>query len=348
MRTRLPIIALALLIVLLVAGRQVQAAFTAAVYLARLVPESPFAELPGPELIREGITFSHGDEVLAGEVVRPRDGLHPGLVLVLGLEPDPEDPGLRRTLDATARMGLAVLMPYIGTLGLAREDPGQAAELFLASGARAEPAAPLVDAFEYLRGQPYVKDGRAGFMGFSAGASLSAIAAADPRIRNRVAFLHWFGGYNSAEDTVRALLTGQVLEEGGRRSWSPAPWATERVRRAVVGIPSEDEEEAGAIGEFLAGFPGDKAGAFERLSPQTYAGAIRAPTFVLHDTGDTFIPPVESRHFWEGLPPASRADYTEVALFDHVTIQSPRDLGAFCHGMIRLIGHLSALLLTIG
>ena len=278
-------------------------------------------------------------------------------------------------------------MPYVGTLGIAREHPGQAMELFLSSGASGDPAGALVDAFAYLKEQPYVRGGRTGFMGFSAGASLAALAAADTRIRDEVAFLHWFGGYYNAEDTVLALLTGEVGAGEDTRSWEPVAWATERVRRALIDSIAQDLDEAEALEELLSGLsdsrsppserllalspgalegyllasttssqtartileglPGGLVATLRRLSPETYAQDIHAPTFVLHDVGDTFIPPVESERFWSALPPERRAAYAQVSLFDHVTIQGPRDWGGFASGMIRLIGHLTVFLLSI-
>jgi len=83
--------------------------------------------------------------------------------------------------------------------------------------------------------------------------------------------------------------------------------------------------------------------AMERLSPSAYVANLRAPTFVLHDTGDRFIHYGESRRFWEMLPDGARNGYTEVALFEHVMLGkagSPVE-------MARLVGHLSRVLLLI-
>ncbi len=313
-----------------------QAVVKSTLFLLQLLPEAPDLRWLGPPVVQERISLGYWDASQDAQVVRPASGTHSGVVLVPGLDLDPEDSVRARALEGIARLGLAVLVPPAGGITLAREHPGQAAEELLAEGTQSDLADLLVLAFQRLQDMDYVKNRRVGFMGFSVGASLAAIAAADPRIRDQVAFLHWFGGFYSALDASTALLTERVWLDGQPVSWTPNPWAVDRVERSGlvtmvepsnVAVVATDEVEA-----LLA-----------RLSPRGYVDRLRAPTFVLHDVGDRFIHYSESRRFWAALPRQYQGGYTEVSLFEHVMLGRGGSPGE----MAKLVGHLSRALLTI-
>lgn len=309
---------------------QGQAVVKSSFFLLQLLPDTPDLRWLTPPLVRERVAVPFNDGQIPVQVVRPADGTHTGVVFVPGLELDMDDPVIGRALDALSGLGLAVMVPPAGSIALAREHPGQAAEELLTG--EADPVGLLVASFRHLQGMDYIKDGRVGFMGFSVGASLAAIAAADPRINDTVAFLHWFGGFNSAFDASAALVTGRVWVDGRPEPWSPNQWAVDRVERALW-VTNPD----------TAVVPEGLGSALERLSPSAYAGRLRAPTFVLHDVGDRFIHFGESQRFWQMLPGAVRAGYTEVALFEHVMLGRGGSPGE----MAKLIGHLSSVLLLV-
>lgn len=309
---------------------QVQAVAKGGFLLLELLPDAPDLRWLSQPVVHERTAISVKGEPVPVQVVRPQQGTHTGAVVVPGLELDLSDPVIGRAFDALAGLGLALLVPPAGSIALGREDPGLAAEEILIG--ESDPTDVLVASFEHLQGMGYVRDRRVGFMGFSVGASLAAIAAADPRINERVAFLHWFGGFNSAFDASAALVTGRVWVDGRPVPWSPNPWAVDRVERALWVMSPDTPVVPESLGTAL-----------ERLSPRAYVRELRAPTFVLHDVGDGFIHYGESRRFWEMLPEKTRTGYTEVSLFEHVMLGKAGSLSE----MARLLGHLTRVLLLI-
>ncbi len=313
-----------------------------------------------PALIHERAEFpTAGIGPASGWIVRPAQGQFTGALLVPGLQLDLDEPNVRRGVDALARIGLAVLVPDVGGVNEAREDPQLAAEHLLTAGSDTRYEETLVGAFQHLRAAPYVKQQRVAILGFSLGASLAAIAAADPRISGQVAFLHWFGGYYDAGGLLLAMATHQIAGDQGPTAWVPAPWVVDRFSRGLITASLPDEDERAEVIELLerrwsgasvtapediaglspdgrrllgllsgctpeeaaiyvAALPQQVTRLLQRVSPRTYLSGLKAPVYVLHDRGDSFIPVSESRRFWAALPPVERASYLEVSLFDHV------------------------------
>lgn len=168
------------------------------------------------------------------------DGSLPAVVLVLGVHPEPIDhPDIVRVASAISRLGVVVGVPESTALGETRITP--------------EEPARLVDAALVLAAMREVDSGRIGLAGFSAGASLALIAAADPRLAEELRFVSNFGGYADAavllvDVATRTMeLDGQVL-----------PWpADARVRGDVLNIflealePAEDRERLRAVLELV-------------------------------------------------------------------------------------------------
>ncbi|MBI4497185.1 MAG: hypothetical protein HY689_04715 [Chloroflexi bacterium] len=369
-RCAMGVVAVVLLGLLVAASPPGQAARKSVFFLLQVFPDAPVHPLAwttAPPL-QERVSFPHRQRQIAADIFRPPHGVYPGVVVVLGFNVDLADPTLNRTLDALARVGLVVMVPYADVVS-GQFDPSEP-EVF-------------ADAFRYLRAQPFVTDGRVGFLGFSVGSSLAAIAAADPGIRQDVAFLHWFGGYYHAPDLLLAIITHEVLVNGQVVPWTPSAHVVQLVRQAVIGFVDDPGDRQILEGVFLAGqpttperlaalspagrsvydllaastpedarralaqFPEDVQGDLVRLSPSAHVAGITATTFVLHDTGDQFVPYWESRRFWAQLPPESRGGYTEVELFEHMTPQRTEEIGIFVREVVKLYGHLYRLLLLL-
>jgi acetyl esterase/lipase len=119
---------------------------------------------------------------------------HGALVLTLGVHPvPPDDPSVVRLADGLARAGVAVLVVQSDDLVADRILPIEVDN--------------LVAAFKFAQQHPDIDSKRVGMFGFSAGASLAALAVADERIRDDVVLLGWFGGFADISDMIVAITT---------------------------------------------------------------------------------------------------------------------------------------------
>lgn len=353
--------------------REARAAYSAIALLPYVFPDAPVRPLDwiAPAPIHEEVRYTDGSRELVADLYRPGDGgRHAALLLSLGVHPVArDDPALVRLANGLARDAFVVLVP---------ESPDLRADRILPSERDA-----FVAGFQYLAGHPAVDRARIGFVGFSAGASLLAVAAADPRINAQVRMVNFFGGYDDAVSLLRAMTSRRIiLADGTVRAWEPAPLARsifanvllenvdDPVDRALVSRAIVDGNDLSAaerllLGErarliydlfstsdpdrvdiLLAALPGDLRTHLAAVSPSTYASDLRARIYLMHDVDDSFVPFVESRRFAARLPEGQRV-YTEFSLFAHV--QPTRSLGAlaFLDEIGKLLRHLYLVMLEL-
>ena len=142
-----------------------------------------------------------GSRADADVYVIPDGRRRAGLLVVLGANAaGANDPDVVNLGEALARTGFTTMYYWSSRLGT--DANIDAAEIDS-----------LVAAFRHLRQQEYVDPDRVGIAGFSVGASLSLVAAADPRIADDVAFVNAFGGYHDAADLLVQIAAGQSLDE---------------------------------------------------------------------------------------------------------------------------------------
>jgi hypothetical protein len=314
---------------------------------ARLMPAF-FADLPvnpsgwlARPVVYEQETLQAAPEWAVLHIWRPRDGRYPALVVSLGVNPaPPNDPRVVRLFRGLAGAGLVAVLVEQQALN---ED-------------RLTPAAPdvIVRAVERVRALPAVRDGRIGLLGFSVGASLAEIAAADPRIHEHVAVVEGFGGYARLADLVRAATTGVIRYQDRPERWEPDPMTVRIVRENLIaGVPDPAERDAlwralvdataplpapGSLStagqavlalltntdpdrfpELFTALPEARRAEFEALSPIHVLDRIRARVFLMHDRGDPLIPYVESRQSRDRLTAAGHPPYySEFDIFEHV------------------------------
>ena len=135
-------------------------------------------------------------------------------LLFVGID-TPRDYGpLVRLADGLARGGAVVLVPETPHLLDWRFDALEADS--------------LVVAFEYLARLPAVDEEQIGFAGFSVGGSLALLAAADPRIQGRLAYVHAFGALRGRWRAARRRHDPQRVPATGE------PWVPDGVTRKVL------------------------------------------------------------------------------------------------------------------
>ncbi|HVM30089.1 MAG TPA: PHB depolymerase family esterase [Candidatus Limnocylindrales bacterium] len=265
----------------------IQTATRTAVLLPELIqlPIRPLS-LVTPEPLRETTAYGEPadrlDIYLPGDVRSDRS--HPAVVLALGVHPQPLDsPDIRRIASAIARLGVVVGVPDSTALRQTRIEPGEPAH--------------LASAVLALMSRPEVDPERVGLAGFSAGASIALIAAADPRIDERLHFVSSFGGYADAEMLLVDVATRTTVLEGETVEWPADAGITGDVRQLFLQASNDPEmtgqlfaaqhraEAQGLIDSASAELRADLAA----ISPLEFSERVGTRVFLLHGDGDDAI-----------------------------------------------------------
>jgi pimeloyl-ACP methyl ester carboxylesterase len=206
------------------------------------------------------------------------------LVLVHGFTPaGKDDARLQAAAALLARAGFDVGVPTIPGLTRGRLRPDDV-----------EPVVATVIALAGPGSKPVT------LVGVSVGAGPALLAAADPRIRERVAVAVSLGGYASALELLRFFLTGEYAfgPVRGRVVHDP------ELVRAFIAANADlldaasrrrlDARDPALAQALLAAPPARVRALLEALSPERVAGDIRGRLVVIHGRGDPAIPYTES------------------------------------------------------
>lgn len=222
----------------------------------------------------------------------------------------------------------------------------------------------VVLAYETLAHWPGVGANRVGLVGFSGGGPLVCFAAADPRIRDQVAFVALFGSYYNATSLLRAFGQRALLVDGRLQPWQPDPFPKQVLANIMAGPlpPRESSLLRGAFApggkpltatdlallsppavaayHLLAGDEPDRVDAnIAALSPQMHAlldelsinrviDKLRAPVYLLHDRSDPSVPVTESQDFALALARIHHPyDFAEFGIFNHVQVRADLGIG---------------------
>lgn len=335
---------------LLTLTRSGRVAVQAAVYLPDMVLQVPLpfrpVELFTDAPIRQRVTIEYqsrnGPRTIEADLYTPRrGGNRPGVVFSMGAPPlDLDEKRLVRIADATARSGVVMLVPFSERLDDERILP--------------EEIDALVAQFQYVQSLPGVDPGRVGFLGASVGGSLALVAAADPRIADKVDHVVSFGGYFDALDTFGAIATHRIQYGSVDEEWTPRRHAARVMSIQIIDAVPESRDrdllwrwfidyEAPAPGQVAALSPIGKAAYdflanedpdaapdlirrlparaiedLEYLSPRTSINDVQAELFIIHDRADPFIPYTESRRMKDALGERPGTHFDELRLFEHV------------------------------
>lgn len=228
----------------------------------------------------------------------------PGRALVLAHGYTPagkDDPRARHAAGLLARAGLDVLVPTLPGLTAGRLRPADAEAIVAAVQARPGPTAILA---------------------VSLGAGPALLAAADPRVRDRIDTVVCLGGYASATELLRFFLTGEYAygEVRGRVAHDPA------AVRAFLGANADllDEPlrsrvlalEPAAVAAVLADPPPRLRRTLEALSPLGVAGQLQARLVLVHGRDDRAVPFTESLRLQAARPARTRV--VLLGAVDHV------------------------------
>jgi acetyl esterase/lipase len=243
----------------------------------------------------------------------------------------------------------------------------------------------VVQAFKLLEKWPGVDARRIGIIAFSAGVTLACMGAADPRIRDRVAFVAVLGGYFDVTGLLRTIGRRAQDVDGHVQSWQPIPTPLHTLASSVSNVltptenqllqkafpednygPALTEQEQAELTPGVAAFyhllEGDEPGEVEQnldalppqikvmlgqLSPMTVMGQVRAPIHLLHDRNDPSIPFSQGLAFAAALARTHHAyDFAAYSIFSHVEIKSGLSLGQWLSDGSKLFMVLNSILLV--
>jgi hypothetical protein len=231
-------------------------------------------------------------------------------------------------------------------------------------------------AFERLLGEPDVDQSKAGIVGFSVGGSLSIVAATQPRIRDRVRFVNTLGSYYDAAtllvDVASATQQGGNVEE----PWSPDQLPREvLIAQVIDSLPLVDEREAlrarvnenrpippdvelsdpaeivlelldkptrWEARELVTQLPASVQQRLRLISPSTFIDDLRAKLYLMHDTGDRYVPYSHLDPLMRAAP--KRGQITTLSSFAHVTPNASADPRTVLSDAGRLFLHVREVL----
>ncbi|MEX1254049.1 MAG: hypothetical protein WEE64_06890 [Dehalococcoidia bacterium] len=371
-------LALALAVIAVLGAGFVFSPYGRAATVSALVLPDMLVDLPvrpitwvTPEPVVEHTVIDYGSGSMVADIYRPGDGeRHGAVVFSMGAPPlDLDDSRLVKLGKDVARAGLVMVVPFSERLDAEMIEP--------------EEADALAGVFDYAAGQPYVDPDRVGYIGVSVGGSLALLAAADPRIADRVDYVVSFGGYYDGLDILVAVASRDIAYDGQAEEWDPDPHTVRVIaRQIIVELPDANDRavltrafvrhrdvseaevegltpEGLAVYEFMTSADEAEALALRdrlppavltkmaRLSPSRSIDDVKAELFIIHDKGDKFIPYVESRRLRDALASRGDAHFTEVSLFEHVEPRLSRGGDVLVLDGARLYFRLYQLLLKL-
>jgi dienelactone hydrolase len=299
----------------------------------------------------------------------PIPGTRGGVIMIPGIGDNRNVPQLVNLSLAFAHAGLVVMnmtTPTLAHYSLSAQDSDG-----------------VVQVFKVLAHWPGVSANRIGLVGFSGGGPIICFAAADPRIRDQVAFIALFGSYFNATSLLRAIGQRALTVDGRVQPWQPNPFPLQVLANVISGTlpPAEGVrlqsaftpggkpltakdlaqlspgtvaayhllagDEPGRVDANLAALPAQAHALFDELSVNRIIDQIRVPIYFLHDRSDTSVPFTETRAFAAALERIHHPyDLAEFGIFEHVQVRSDLAVGLLFSDGPRLFHVLSEVLLA--
>jgi dienelactone hydrolase len=333
-----------------------------------MLPSGPVDWLTRPPVV-ERVRYPARLGWTEGDLYRPATGgRHPGLLVCLGVVPaGVTHPQVARLGEALARSGFAALLHWSPAMRDLRFDPDDVENLALA--------------YQSLIERPDIDPARSGFLGTCVGGAFGLMAAADRRVRDRVAFVAAYAPFASMWTLARDIASATRLVGPVRESWPVDPLTRQVYVRSLTDLLAPDEAallrqscaepggqmdpdtlsaEGRAVYPLLTTLYVDEAEAalrrlppamqarLDAMSPVHYLTDLHSPLVVLlHDRGDGVIPVAESRHLWAALAGRAGVHYTELG-FQHLDparvspARLARELARFYRAILPLFRHTVA------
>lgn len=243
----------------------------------------------------------------------------------------------------------------------------------------------VVQAFELLEHWPGVDPHHIGILSFSVGDLLACVAAADPRIRDRVAFLAIIGGYFDVTSLLRIVGSRAQDVDGQTQPWHPITTDLYTLASSVSSLltPAENKlmrkafplnsfappltaqqqaqlspgtaayyhllegDEPGSVDQNLTALSPQMKALLIQLSPMSVIDQMRAPIHLLHDRNDSSIPFTQAQEFAAALARMHHPyDLAAYSIFSHVLVRSNVGLGQLLSDGTKLFQAINSIMLV--
>jgi hypothetical protein len=312
-----------------------------AIFLLKVFPMLPSRPVDWitKKPVIEKVTYPTLHGQASGDLYRPSGrGQHRAILVCLGVVPfEIEHPQVPRLGKALARSGFTALLYWSPAMRDLRLEPDDVDNIALA--------------YEWLIAQPYVDSPKSGLLGTCVGGSFALMAAASPRIREKVSFIAAYAPYSSMFTLLQDAVSSSTVRSDIREPWQVDQLTRKVVVRSLTAELEPDESEL--LQEYFSGckgqlevsrlspegqiiysllanpdadeakriteqLPGDFQDRLLAMSPMKYLRDIQSPLIVLlHDRGDNVIPVGESRRLQSMLQSRDGVHYAELQ-FQHL------------------------------
>jgi dienelactone hydrolase len=322
--------------------QSVTAAARTATFMLKVLPMAP--SWPLDRLTRRPVagcvTYPTPHGPAAGTLYRPPgNGPYPGVLICLGVVPFGVDhPQVPRLGEALARAGFAALIYWSPAMRDLRLDP--------------EDIGGIATAYSWLVSQPVIDARRSGLIGTCVGGAFALMAAAQPAIRDKVAFVCAWAPFASMRSLARDIAGATTISDGVRVPWEVDQLTRKVFVRSLTALLASDEADrlraacaerspylpgldlspdgfaiapllaaldVECAAEAVASLPPALLDRLDQISPIRYLPDISVPHIILaHDRGDSVIPIAESRQLRSVLAGRRGFHYTEFEMFKHL------------------------------
>ncbi len=244
----------------------------------------------------------------------------------------------------------------------------------------------VVQAFELMERWPGVNPRHIGIITFSVGSLLAYDAAADPRIRDKVAFVGTLGGYADVTTLLRTMGTRSQDINGQTQRWEPIATTPYVLYRSVgylfspadqkllqkafpfsIGFPPPlpaaqvaqlspagaayyhllEGDQPGNVNRNLAALSPSLKALFAQLSPLSVISQIRAPIHLLHERNDPAVPYSQDVEMAAALARLHHPyDLAAYTIFEHVVVNLKSTLNQTLSDGSKLLGVLTSIMLV--
>tara|TARA_B100001146_G_scaffold203531_1_gene196189 strand:+ start:256 stop:1419 length:1164 start_codon:yes stop_codon:yes gene_type:complete len=320
-----------------------KAVYRSALLITELLPgiSLPILDILHDAPIHQALKLEVNDKIIEADLYMPDNSQKvPAFIFFLGVSPSERgsDPRVESLVNALARLGVAVMVPWLET---------QEKEIVVKDDIES-----LVYLFEYLSDMEEIDDSRIGMGGICTGASMVALAASDVRISQKVKFLTLFAGYYDAFDFMKAVTSERRFYKGSFQDWKPDSLTRKIVFKQLVESVSNDHDrgnlnqlirngnieikidifntdEAKVVYSLISNphisdvdplfqrLPSQTVLYLEGISPSNFTQQLNAKVLIMHDRNDRLVPVEESKRFNDSLKSNGSIYYTEFSSFQN-------------------------------